>query len=150
MSTHSAASTATPSSSTATLAAEAPSRSRDRLLGLSGLAFLAAPLPVIVIPHASLDYPIDSPPAGSVITAFFHRHYALEEWQSLMHSFAAVALLVFGVALARQVRRHQDEGFAATLVVAGAGLAAATMLVAMGIVAGTDGQTGGNDGGAEG
>jgi hypothetical protein len=134
-----------------TIAAEAPTRARDRLLGLSGLGFFAALLPVVVIPHASLDYPVDKPPAGEVITEFFQRHYALEEWQSLMHSLAGLALLVFGVAVARQVRRHQDDArVAATLIVAGAGLAAAVMVVTMAIVAGTISQTGGVDGVTEG
>jgi hypothetical protein len=118
-------------------------RIRDRLLGLSGLAFVAALLPVVVIPHASLDYPIGQPPAGSVITQFFHQHYALEQWQALMHSLAALALLVFGVALARQLRRATPESPASSLLLAGTVLAASVMLITMLLVAGTITQTGG-------
>jgi hypothetical protein len=125
----------------------APARARDKVLGLSGIAFAAALLPVLLIPHASLDYEPTKPPRASVITSFFHGHYALEQYQAFMHSLAAVALLVFFVALASQVRRADPRALVAGRLTAGAGVAMATvMMLTMALVAGTISLTGAVDG----
>lgn len=121
-----------------------PGRERDRVLGLSGLGFFALLLAVIVVPHASLDYAVDKPPASSVITDFFSRHYALEQYQALMHSFAGVALLVFGIALAAQVARVEGPRRISSRLVAGGAVGAATVMVTtMLLVAGSITMTGG-------
>lgn len=111
---------------------------RDRVVGAAGLAFTVLLVPVIAIPHASLDYPLDEPPAATVITAFYRTHHSLEMYQTVMHSLAAVALLVFGVALAGQVRRFEAgvDRLASRLVAAGAVGVSAVMLVTMMIVSG--------------
>ena len=121
------------------------------VLGASGIGFFALLLAVIVVPHSSLDYPVKKPPASSVITDFFSRHYALEQYQALMHSLAALLLLVFGVALAAQVRRHETVGRVGSRLVAAAAAATTTvMLVTMLLVAGTISMTGGIDGRTQG
>ena len=101
-------------------------RVRDLTLGISGIAFAALLLPVVVIPHASLDYEPTKPPKDpTVITSFFEKHYALEQYQALMHSLAAVAMLVFFTALAAQVRRTTPHArlTAGLTLAAGAGMA---------------------------
>lgn len=123
-------------------------RLRDRTLGLSGIAFAALLLPVVLVPHASLDYEPTHPPRdGSVITSFFEKHYALEQYQALMHSLAAVALLVFFCALAGHVRGVDGPGSLVARLTSGAGTAmAAIMILTMGLVAGSISLTGGIDG----
>ncbi len=127
-------------------------RERDRLLGLTGIGFALILVPVVAIPHASLDFEPTKPPRdAAVIVDFFRAHYALEQYQALMHSLAAVVLLVFGVALARLVRSHQREGSPASLLVlAGATGAAAVMVLTMALVAGSITMTGGIDGHTQG
>jgi hypothetical protein len=142
-------STTTPSLTTAQSSSERarPPRVRDKVLGLSGIAFAAVLIPVVVIPHASLDYENTNPPKGSVITAFFHAHYALEQYQAFMHSLAALALLVFFVALGTLVRRSDPSSSTVGRLTAGAGATmSAIMLLTMALVAGTISLTGGVDG----
>ena len=68
-----------------------------------------------------------------------------------MHSLAALLLLVFGVALATQVRRHETVGRVGSRLVAAAAAATTTvMLVTMLLVAGTISMTGGIDGRTQG
>jgi hypothetical protein len=128
-----------------------PNRRRDVALGASGIGFFVLLLAVIAVPHSSLDYPVKKPPASSVITEFFSNHYGLEQYQALMHSLAALMFMVFGVALAAQVRRHELVGrVASRLVTAGAAATATVMLVTMLLVAGTITMTGGIDGRTQG
>jgi hypothetical protein len=131
--------------------AERPRRARDRVLGLSGLGFVAVLVPVIAIPHAALDYDYDKPPASPVITEFFRRHHTLEQYQALMHSTAAVLLLVFGCALAAQVGRVEGPArLASRLTHAGAVGVSTIMAVTMLLVAGSITMTGGVDGRTQG
>ena len=83
----------------------------------------------------------------TLITSFFEKHYALEQYQALMHSLAAVALLVFFTALAAQVRRATPHArlAAGLTLAAGAGMAT-IMLVTMALVSGSISLTGGVDG----
>ncbi len=123
-------------------------RTRDRVLGLSGIGFTALLLAGVLVPHASLELdPTVIPDDPSVITSFFEKHYALQQYQALMHSLAAVALLVFFAALAEQVRRSDPNAHlsARLTFVAGAGMTT-IMLMAMALVAGSISQTGGVDG----
>jgi hypothetical protein len=119
---------------------------RDRLLGLSGLGFVGVLVLVLAVPHTGIDNAYDKPPSSSYITHFFHQHYGLEQYQALMHSIAGVLLLVFGVALAAQVKRTVPQSGADRLVTAGATGISAIMLITMMLVAGTITLTGGVDG----
>jgi hypothetical protein len=134
-----------------TLRAEAPSatRVRDVALGVSGVAFALLLIPVVAIPHASLDYPTTSPPASHVFTAFFREHRVVEESQALLHSLAAVVLLVFFAALAGHVRRAGNDLAARLTLAAGSGVAV-IMLVTMMLVAGSISLSGGVDGQVQG
>jgi hypothetical protein len=133
------------------LATPAPTtvRAKDATLGLSGLGFALLLIPVVVIPHASLDYETTKPPASHVFVTFFKAHRAVEESQALMHSLAAVVLLVFFVALADRVRRTGHE-LAARLTLAGGVGVALVMLVTMLVVAGSISLNGGVDGQVQG
>ena len=121
------------------------SRARDRVLSLSGIGFAALLLPVLLIPHASLDAdPARPPDDPAVVVAFFEEHYALQQYQALMHSLAAVVLLVFFSALAAQVRRAAPSArLSANLTVGGGAGIATIMLVTMALVAGSVSLTGG-------
>lgn len=122
-------------------------RTRDKVLGISGVAFAALLLPVVLIPHASLDYPVTRPPRASVITTFFTKHYALEQYQAFMHSMAAVALLIFLVALSSAVLRADPLAVTVGRLTAGAGaVMVAVTLLTMTLVAGSISLTGGVDG----
>ena len=127
-------------------------RARDRVLGASGIAFAAILLPVVLVPHASLDLdptkPVKDP---SVVTSFFREHYALQQYQAFMHSVAAVVLLVFFAALAGAVRRSdRDARLAARLTVAGGTGIAVVMLATMALVSGSISLTGSVDGSTQG
>jgi hypothetical protein len=134
-----------------TLRAESPTRTRvrDLALGASGVAFALLLIPVVAIPHASLDYPTTKPPAGHVFVTYFRQHRVLEESQALMHSLAAVALLVFFAALAGHVRRT-GNALAARLTLAGGTGVAVIMLLTMMLVAGSISLNGGVDGQVQG
>jgi hypothetical protein len=134
-----------------TLRAEAPTlvRARDAALGVSGLAFALLLIPVVVVPHASLDYATTKPPASHVFVTFFRQHRAVEESQALLHSLAAVALLVFFAALAGHVRRSGND-LAARLTLAGGTGVAVIMLLTMMLVAGSISLNGGVDGQVQG
>ena len=106
-------------------------------------------IPVVAIPHASLDYEMTKPPAGHVFTTFFHQHRVLEEYQALMHSLAAVALLVFFAALAGHVHRT-GNALAARLTLAGGSGVAVIMLVTMVLVTGSISLNGGVNGQVQG
>ena len=123
-------------------------RARDRVLGLSGIAFPAFLLAGVLVPHATLELdPTAVPDDPSVVTSFFEKNYELQQYQALMHSLAAVTLLVFFAALAEQVRRSDPNAQlpARLTLAAGAGMAT-IMLMAMALVAGSISQTGGVDG----
>ncbi len=126
-------------------------RTRDRVLALSGVGFAALLLPVVLVPHASLDVDPTSPPKDpAAVVAFFEEHYALQQYQALMHSLAAVVLLVFFTALAAQVRRAAPSARStANLTVAGGAGIASIMLATMALVAGSISLTGGVDGGVQ-
>jgi hypothetical protein len=134
-----------------TLQAESPTRTRvrDVALGASGAAFALLLIPVVAIPHASLDYETTKPPASHVFTTFFHQHRVLEESQALMHSLAAVVLLVFFAALAGHVHRAGNV-LAARLTLAGGSGMAVIMLLTMMLVAGSISLNGGVDGQVQG
>jgi hypothetical protein len=134
-----------------TLRAETPTlgRVRDVVLGASGVVFALLLIPVVVIPHASLDYPTTKPPASHVFVTFFDQHRAVEESQALLHSLAAVALLVFFAALAGHVQRT-GNALAARLTLAGGTGVAAIMLLTMMLVAGSISLNGGVDGQVQG
>jgi hypothetical protein len=134
-----------------TLRAESPTRTRvrDVALGASGVAFALLLIPVVAIPHSSLDYPTTKPPAGHVFVTYFRQHRVLEESQALMHSLAAVALLIFFAALAGHVRRA-GSALAAHLTLAGGTGVAVIMLLTMMLVAGSISLNGGVDGQVQG
>jgi hypothetical protein len=134
-----------------TLRAESPSRTRvrDVTLGVSGLAFALLLIPVVAIPHASLDYPTTKPPASLVFVTFFRHHRVLEQSQAMMHSLAAVALLVFFAALAGHVQRA-GNALTARLTLAGGTGVAVIMLLTMMLVAGSISLNGGVDGQVQG
>ena len=139
--------TAAPRPARSTAAGSTGGRVRDRVLGLSGIAFTVLLLLVVLPPHATLDYDRTHPPSGDTVTAFFEKHYTLEQYQALMHSLAAIALLVFFTALAAQVRRADDVGGLSARLTIAAGTAIATiMLVTMALVSGSVSLTGGVDG----
>ena len=133
------------------LQAETPtlSRVRDVVLGASGVAFALLLIPVVAIPHASLDYPTTKPPASHVFVTFFDQHRGVEESQALLHSLAAVALLVFFAALAGHVQRT-GNALAARLTLAGGAGVALIMLLTMMLVAGSISLNGGVDGQVQG
>ena len=130
---------------------EAPARQRRRdvALGAGGVAFALLLIPVIAIPHASLDYETTKPPASHVFVTFFQQHRTVEESQALLHSLAAVALLVFFAALAGHVRRAGND-LAARLTLAGGTGVAVIMLLTMMLVAGSISLNGGVDGQVQG
>ena len=127
-------------------------RARDRVLGISGIAFAAVLLPVVLVPHASLDLGPTKPAKDPlVVTSFFREHYALQQYQAFMHSMAAVVLLVFFAALAGQVRRSdRDARLAARLTLAGGTGIAVIMVLTMALVSGSISLTGGVDGATQG
>lgn len=128
-------------------ARSAQGRVRDRVLGLSGISFTVLLLLVVLPPHATLDYDRTHPPSRDTVTAFFEKHYTLEQYQALMHSLAAVALLVFFAALAAQVRYADTaEGISARLTLAAGASIGTIMLMTMALVSGSVSLTGGVDG----
>ncbi len=126
-------------------------RSRDLVLGVSGVAFAAILLPVLLVPHASLGLgPGTMPEDPGVVTHFFEKHFAAQQAQAIAHSFGAVALLVFFVALASLVRRTTAERVVARLTsAAGAGMAT-IMLLTMAVVSASISLTGDIDGATQG
>ncbi len=126
-------------------------RSRDLVLGVSGVAFTAILLPVLLVPHASLDLgPGTMPEDPAVVTRFFEAHVAAQQAQTIAHSFGAVALLVFFAALAALVRRTTAGRVTAQLTLAGGAGMATIMLLTMALVSASITLTGDIDGATQG
>lgn len=128
--------------------ADPADRTLDRVLSLTGIGFGALLLPVVLVPHASLDVdPTEPAPDPAAVVAFFEQHYALQQYQALAHSLAAVVLLGFFAALAAQVRRFAPQArLTAVLTIAGGAGITTIMLLTMALVAGSVSLTGAVDG----
>lgn len=110
---------------------DTPTGRTARVVGWSAIAFALVPIPVIAVPHESLE----GTESGAEIVAFFERHWAMQQWQPMMHLFSALALVVFVVSLTSLLRESERGSALWSQVARGAGLVmAAVIIVSMALV----------------
>lgn len=128
------------------LAAPTASRHRDPVLLTSAVGAFVLTFAVLLVPHTGLP----GDPTAPQVTAFFTEHYSMQQFQTVMHSLGAVALLVFFSRLSAAVRRLERPGESASrIVLATAAALTAVVVLTMGFVSATIYQTGDIDGGVQ-
>lgn len=110
-------------------------RQRERLLGASGVLFFLVLIAVLAVPHDSV-WPDQTRavPSAEKVASFFAEEYAMQQFQTVMHSLAMLILLVFAGILCSLLRPADAADGRWTRIAFGAVAAIAAIdVVAMGL-----------------